>query len=83
MEFFVDKLSGKNIPENLRLVCDKINLKYPSRSQNENWSWRAPFKTSKVKIKELSTKENLIFALEDCYQQIKDFEIRLVEDFEE
>ena len=74
-------LSAENIPEDLLKICEKINAKFPSRVQKENWKWRTPFVSPRIRFNENTTKEDIINALESNYQLVKDFERKLVAEF--
>ena len=73
--------SSENIPENLREMCERINEVFPSRIQKENWKWRTPFVSQRIRFNENTTKEDIIKALETCYGQMKEFEQKLVKEF--
>ena len=72
-------VNSTNIPDSLRRICDKINIRFPSRLQKENWMWRTPFVSQRFKLNASTTKQNIVEALNTCYQQAKDFEVRLVD----
>lgn len=71
-------LSADNIPDDLRRVCERINDKFPSRVQKENWRWKCPFVSERIRFDDSTTKEDIINALDKCYAQMKDFEQRLL-----
>lgn len=73
--------SSENIPENLREMCERINEVFPSRIQKENWKWRTPFVSQRIRFNENTTKEDIIKALETCYGQMKEFEQKLIKEF--
>ena len=73
--------SSENIPENLRKMCERINEVFPSRIQKENWKWRTPFVSQRIRFNENTTKEDIIKALETCYGQMKEFEQKLIKEF--
>lgn len=75
--YIVLSLSARNIPEDLRKVCDEINIYYPSRQQKANWQWRTPFKTSVSKIDQNTTKETIDELLNQKLDEIKTFENEL------
>ena len=72
-------LSAKNIPDDLKEICEKINEHFPSRKQKVNWLWRCPFITRSETISEDMTDESILQVLSDQYAQIKQFEKKLVE----
>ena len=59
-------------------ICERINDKFPSRIQKENWKWRTPFVSDRIRFNEKTTKEDVINALEECYRQVKAFENRML-----
>ena len=64
-DFYIQiSFSSKNIPDDLRAICDEINKHYPSRQQKVNWQWRLPFKTKTSKI-DFETSEEKIHELLD------------------
>ena len=74
-------LSSENIPDDLREMCERINKVFPSRVQKANWKWRTPFVSQRISFNEISTKEDIIKALEFCYRQVKEFEQKLIKEF--
>jgi hypothetical protein len=70
-------LSGENLPDDLRVICDRINEEFPSRAQRTNWKWRCPFVTKRVPLNELTTEENIIALLEEQFKSIRAFEADL------
>ena len=72
-------VNSTSIPDYLRRICDKINIKFPSRFQKENWMWRTPFVSQRFRLNSLTTKQNIIDDLDTCYKQAKLFEVELVE----
>ena len=73
-------LSGKNIPPDLKRICEKINEKFPSRTHKENWEWRLHYCSPKTKLTENTTKEDIIKALEESYMMVKAFEQRMLDE---
>ena len=80
MEFYIQiSFSSKNIPDDLRDICNEINVHYPSKQQKENWQWRLPFRTKTSKI-DLETPEEKIYELlNKKFEEIKTFEKSLFE----
>ena len=72
-------LSGKNIPDNLKEICERINKHFPAKMQKVNWQWRCPFITSHVSIPEEMSDEDIIKVLNDQYAQLQEFEKKLIE----
>jgi hypothetical protein len=74
-EFYIQiSFSSKNIPDDLRAICDEINVHYPSRQQKANWQWRLPFRTKTVKIDEDTSEEKIHELLNKKFEEIKAFE---------
>jgi hypothetical protein len=77
-EFFIQlAFSSKNIPDNLKAMCERINMYYPSRQQKENWQWRIPFSTKKSKVEEEISEEKIYDQLNKKLDEIKAFEEKL------
>ena len=72
-------LSAKNIPDDLKEICERINKHFPAKQQKVNWQWRCPFITSHVTIPEDMSDEDIIQILCDQYAQLQEFEKKLVE----
>ena len=79
-EFFMQfSVSSRDIPDDLRLTCDRINQVFPSRMQKANWQGRTPFVTKHTKIsddEELS-EEKVYEQLSKHFEEIKHFEMKL------
>ena len=71
-------LSSKNIPDDLRETCDKINKFFPSKQQKTNWQWRIPFSTKHSKFDEELSREKVFEELDKRLKDIKAFESKLV-----
>lgn len=71
-------LSSKNIPDDLRETCDKINKFFPSKQQKTNWQWRIPFSTKHSKFDEELSREKVFEELDKRLKDIKVFESKLV-----
>lgn len=72
-------LSGKNLPDDLRLICNRINDAFPVKQNRERWSWRLPFSTAKAKISDEMTDEEIIDIISYQYDELKRFESKLIE----
>lgn len=72
-------INSKNIPEDFRSICDKINTIYPSASNNENWKWRTNYRTNKVQLSEQFSEEELFAGLDRCLEEVRQFEKDLLE----
>ena len=80
-EFFMQfSVSSKDIPDDLRAICDRINQIYPSRMQKANWQWRTPFVTkhSKVSDDEELSEEKIYEQLTKHFEEVKHFEMKLI-----
>ena len=83
-EFFIQlSLSAKNLTDEQREVCKKINEYFPSRLQKENWQWRTPFVTKHSKTDEELAGEHIWEQLDKKLEEIKTFENKLKTIFEE
>lgn len=79
-DFFIQiAFSSKNIPDDLREICDEINVYYPSRQQKENWQWRVHFKTKSSKIDLETSEEKIYEMLDKKFEEVKIFEKSLCE----
>ena len=77
-EFFVQlAVSSKDIPSELRSVCDRINRHFPSKQQKENWQWRTHFSTRTVKVEEELSEEKVFEQLNRRFDELKSFESKL------
>ena len=72
-------ISSKNITDNFRAVCDRINELYPAKMGKENWQWRTPFKTRMITFGEKLSKEEIFAGLDECLVEIRQFEANLKE----
>lgn len=79
-EFYIQiSFSSRNIPDDLREICDEINVHYPSRQQKENWQWRLPFRTKTSKIDLDTSEEKIHELLNKKLEEVKIFEKALKE----
>ena len=76
-------LSAKNIPDDLKEICEKINEHFPSRKRRVDWLWRCPFITKSETIPDDMPDEDILQILNDQYAQIKEFEKDLVKKMNE
>ena len=77
-EFFIQfALSSKDIPSDLRAICDQINTLFPSRQQKVNWQWRTCYTTRHCKVDEESSEEKVFEQLNKRFEEIKAFEAKL------
>lgn len=71
-------LSGKNLPEDQRQICDRINDFFPVKYNKKGWMWRLPFCTEKANITEEMSDEEIIEIVGKQYDELKRFEFRLI-----
>lgn len=75
-------LSGENIPDDLKAICEIITEHFPLRVMGKNWKWRVPFSTKRVDVSK-STDEEVICILNDLYAEAMQFEKQLVDAMKE
>lgn len=79
-EFFIQlSLSSKNISDEQRDMCNRINEYFPARQQKENWQWRTPFSTKHSKVDEELSEDKIIEQLDKRLEEVKVFEEKLNE----
>lgn len=79
-EYFIQlAFSSKNIPDELKATCEKINSFYPSRQQKKNWQWRIHFSTKRSKPDEALTENKIYEQLDKKLEEILKFESDLLE----
>lgn len=69
-------INSKNITDAYRATCDLIQKYYPVKSDSSGWSYRVPFKTKAVVMREMD-KEFLFSYLDNCMDEVKAFEKHL------
>ena len=67
--------SSRNITDDFREKCDKLNAVYPAKIQKANWQWRALYRTENIQIPEKINKDELYKALDEQLEQIEEFEV--------
>ena len=72
-------LSAKNIPADLKDICEKINEHYPSKRQSENWSWRVPFSAERVVVPFNMEEEDIVRQLDVQFAELMNFEKDLLQ----
>lgn len=72
-------ISGKNITDDFRAICDWINEFYPAKMGKEDWQWRTPFRTKTITFGEELSKEEIFAGLDECLVEIQQFEAELKE----
>jgi hypothetical protein len=70
-------ISGKNITDDFRAICDRINEFYPAKMGKEDWQWRTPFRTKTITFGEELSKEEIFAGLDECLVEIQQFEADL------
>ena len=79
-EFYIQlALSGNEIPDNLRSICEEINRFYPNKIQKENWQWRIPFVTKHSRVEDSLNREKIMDLLNKKFKEIKEFECDLTQ----
>ena len=72
-------LSGKNIPADLKEICERINEHYPSKRQYENWYWRIPFSADRVVVPHEMGEDEVFKLLDEQYAKIMAYEKDLLQ----
>lgn len=67
-------LSGKNVTDEFKAICETIDQYYPVNSDKDDWMWRIPFKTSAFKIADEPDKGLVFASLDACWQELLTFE---------
>ena len=79
-EFFIQMAcSSRNIPDDLRDMCNRINEFFPSKQQKENWQWRTHFTSKHSKVDEEMSEEKIFEQLDKKLEEILAFEEKLKE----
>lgn len=69
--------SSKEMPEDQRETCDRINAFYPTKFDKEDWQWRTPFRTQNVEFGDLNDKEAVFALLDSLLLEVEEFEMEL------
>ena len=78
MEFFIQfAVSSRDIPTDLRAICEQINKHFPSRQQKTNWQWRTHYVTRHCKVDEELSEDKIYEQLNKRLEEIKAFEEKL------
>ncbi len=72
-------LNSKNIGDEIRNRCNRINDFVSMKQVKDNWIWWTAFKTSKVEVPEDFTKEDIYKGLDAAFDEILSFERDLVD----
>ncbi len=70
-------VSSRNIPDDFRAICDRINKFYPVKIDKEDWQWRTHFRTATMSIGEDLSKAEIFSKLDKCLEEIRAFETDL------
>ena len=70
-------ISSKNITDEYRGICNRINEFYPTKMEKEHWLWRTPFKTKTRCFSNELSKEEIFRDLDECFAEIQQFESEL------
>ncbi len=83
-EFYIQlSFSSKDIPDDLRDICDRINAFYPAKQKKVNWQWRSPVSTKHSKVEDELIEEKIYEMLDKKLVEIKEFEAKLVKQLQE
>ena len=83
-EFFIQLVfSAKDIPDDLREMCERINRFYPTRLKKVDWQWRTVFSTRHSKIEDELSEEKIFDQLNKKWEEICQFEKKLLSQLEE
>lgn len=74
-------ISSKNITDELRAACDRVNKYYPAKVEKDDWQWRTPFKTTAIELGDELDKTAIFAKLDSCMQEILAFEAELKSKF--
>lgn len=72
-------LSAKNIPSDLREICDRIDEQYPSKRRYKNWAWRIPFGAQRFVVPYDMDEEEIIAKLNAQFDELMNFEKDLLQ----
>ena len=73
-------LSGENMPEDQKEICERIEALFPTHSYKAKkpWPWRTPFRTESAPISDDMSEEQIAEILNAQYAQLMDFQRKLV-----
>ena len=72
-------LSSKHIPEDLKEICERINVHYPSKRQYENWYWRIPYSADRFVVPYDMNEEDIIKQLDAQFAELMRYEKDLIQ----
>ena len=75
-------VSGNNLTDEQRNICDVINKHFQSRQQKENWQWRTHYVTGHSKAGEQLNEDKIFEQLDKKLGDIKGFESDLKKIFD-
>lgn len=67
-------LSSRNANPEFLDICERINEFYKAKKGKKNWQWRLPFRTKTVCISDDLSKEQIFEKLDECFEEIQNFE---------
>jgi hypothetical protein len=67
-------LSSRNANAEFLSICERINEFYKAKKGKKNWQWRLPFRTKTVCISDDLSKEQIFEKLDECLEEIQNFE---------
>ena len=70
-------LSGKNMPDDLKRTCERINEHYPFMEPDEKWFWKQPFKTEAISVPLDMSDDEVLRILDAQFAQVMSFEKHL------
>ena len=70
-------IGSKDMPDDLRETCDRINAFYPAEQKKEDWAYRINFSTKHVIFGEDTENEALINQLDAFLEDVQEFEREL------
>lgn len=74
-EFYIQfVVNSRNLSDEQREMCEKINELHPSKQQKENWQWRTHFTTKHSKVDDDISEEKIFEQLDKKLDEIKNFE---------
>lgn len=76
-------VNSKGLTAEEKQLYEKIYELFPMGKYAENWSWRLHFKSSKVSIGKIISKEEISSGLDKCYSEMLEFEKELISKLKE
>lgn len=72
-------INSKDIPDDLRIKCNRINDVFPFKVQKTNWKWRTRTFSQKIKVDDELNEKKIYQQLDKCLDEVKLFEKELIE----